>query len=99
VSEELPIIVKLLRGPNALRIACERCGAEVNITPDDLNQEATWDCPRACGGEAIFKYVEADHECPSCGKLGFFPDGLAPCCSRRCMLQVEHAARITDASL
>jgi hypothetical protein len=90
VSARFPIVVKHLVGIANLLIACESCEAETAITPDDLNQEASWDCPKGCGGEATFKYVEADDECPSCGKLGFFPDGLAPCCSRRCMLQVEY---------
>lgn len=90
MSVRFPIIVKHLDGPKALLIACNGCGVEAAITPDDLNQEASWDCPKGCGGEATFKYVEADHECPSCGKLGFFADAVAPACSRRCALQLEY---------
>lgn len=86
MSPRFPIMVKRLYGAKSLLIICESCRAEAFITPEECNQGASWYCPKGCGGVATFKYVEAK-ECPSCGKLGFFPDS---CCSRRCALQVEY---------
>ena len=86
-----PILVDRLSAEQAKRLRCEKCRHEANLNlPDDLNQEATWECP-ACGEWAMhFKYEEADR-CPNCDKLGFWDERLRRCCSRVCLLQVEYA--------
>lgn len=93
-----PIIVERMEGDRALRIICLACKAQGQITPDDLNQDAMWPCPAGCGADATFKYVEADHKCPNCGRLGFFPHAVAPACSRPCKLQAEYAETLKGAA-
>lgn len=88
---DYPILVERLKGDQALRIVCyEGCKWEMNITPEQIRNEQNYLCPQ-CRGWAGYKYEEADHKCPNCGKLGFFPDSVKPCCSRVCVLQQEWA--------
>lgn len=89
-----PILVEHLKGAQALRIVCyEGCAWEATITPEEIRNEQNYGCPQ-CRGNAGYKYEEADHKCPNCGKLGFFPDACKPCCSRVCKLQTEWALEL-----
>jgi rubrerythrin len=93
-DDRYPILVERYRGKQGITVICLSCRHESLITPDDLNQDGEWDCFVGCGGTATFKYTEADHKCPNCGRLGFFPNSVKPNCSRVCMLQTEYAQQL-----
>lgn len=94
VRAKYPILVEHLKSDQALLIVCyEGCRWEMTITPDGIRNEQNYLCSQ-CHGPAGYKYEEADHKCPNCGKLGFFPDACKPCCSRVCMLQTEWAQEL-----
>ena len=88
-----PILVEKLTPEQALRIVCQRCGAEEEIGEDEILNDAVYACPKNCGGAAIYKYEWAD-KCPGCGKLGFYEKVLDGCCSRVCQLQAEYAKEL-----
>jgi hypothetical protein len=95
-SEGYPILVERLDSRTAVLAICQSCGHESEAAPDEPGfNDGEWPC--GCGGWVCFKYVEADHKCPNCGKLGFFEKPLAPCCSRRCQLQADYAAQLAGA--
>ena len=86
---DYPILVEKLTAEQAMRIRCETCGAEKDITDDEILNDAVYACPKRCGGSAVYKYEWAD-KCGGCGKLGFYEKVLDGCCSRVCQLQAEY---------
>jgi hypothetical protein len=76
---------------------CEDCDATFRWDPsegDPYDLCAT----HSCGGQVVMKYTEGER-CKNCGKLDHeMPRGLGGCCSRKCMLQVEHAASLKAAA-
>lgn len=87
-----PILVQRFKGEESLVIVCERCGAEGQANPDELENDGVYGCPRGCGALAVYKYDEGD-KCRGCQKLGYW-QGWGGCCSRRCQLQVEYAEQL-----
>jgi hypothetical protein len=89
-SPTYPIPVKRLTKEQALCIVCEQCHWQTDIGPEDIRNDENYGCPK-CKGPAVYKYVEADFECPACGRLHFertpYGDGS---CSRVCHLQAEY---------
>jgi hypothetical protein len=100
-----PILVERFSGKQALVIVCESCHTEAVLVADELLNEGLYECPAntelartastatRCPGYACMKYDEAER-CGGCGRLGFYDDKLAGCCSRKCMLQAEYAATL-----
>jgi len=90
MSRELPIPVKVLDGPKAIRLGCVGCGSERDATDDEVGRGEEYVATCVCGSELVWKYAQAD-ECPGCGRLGWwqsaYDDGT---CSRRCHLVVEY---------
>lgn len=92
MAESLPILVERFEKGQSLIIACEHCGFEEALGPDDICADG-YSCER-CGKRADYKYYEGE-QCKNCGKLDFyFSDHLRGCCSRPCMLQVEYKAEL-----
>jgi hypothetical protein len=92
MADNFPILVDRYQGNQGRTVICTLCLAEkvVGDIGDVIGEEGEGACPVGCGGDTVFKYVEADR-CPSCGKLGFWDRALDRCCSRKCMLQAEYA--------
>lgn len=76
---------------------CEGCKKTRKWDPDDGDPcDMCIQC-KDCGGDIVFKYVEAD-KCRGCGKLGFWSKVLCYCCSRPCMLQAEYAKTLASSA-
>lgn len=96
MADEFPILVDQYKGEQGATVICTLCLAEkVVCMGDGTGLEGESPCPAGCGGDAVFKYIEADR-CLSCGKLGFWDRALGRCCSRACMLQAEYAKTLRD---
>ena len=65
------ILVREWKGNQSMQIICEDCGAEATLTDKTIRNDALYDCPKGCGGTAVYKYEQGD-ECPGCKRLGFF---------------------------
>lgn len=96
---KLPIPVERLDGDKPLALICQSCDFTRQADPEadgDIFSEPEMHlaCPK-CGDGLMYRYAEADHRCPACGKLGWWEDVFGDgACSRVCHLQAEYAATL-----
>ncbi len=95
MADRYPILVERLDSSNALVMGCNGCGRQVKIDDPDRFIEAV-DCGSCPHCDAFSDFVpafEPGSRCKGCGKMAI-EQPVDGCCSRRCVLQAEYAARL-----